>query len=373
MNYIILGGGFGDEGKGLFTKFLSSNTLNPLVVRFSGGHQAGHTVVVDGITHVHSHFGSGTLNGTPTYWSKYCTVEPEGLLRELNILKEKGFNPSLYIDAECPITTPYDISQNRIYRKTGTCGVGFSETIQREESFYSLKFLDLFYPKVRDEKLRVIKEYYNEIDDVQEFLDACSIITNLVNIVVTRNLPVVNSYIFEGSQGLLLDQHFGFFPDVTRSNTGCKNAVEIINENKLGDYEVFIITRAYQTRHGKGFMTNENIPHKILENKLETNKTNKYQGEFRRSLLDVSLLKYALEKDSLINKAKKRNLVITCLDHIINDYRFTFNDTIVKCSDKYDFVFKIKNILNTGNCFLNDIYLSESPLSKNIYKFYFTH
>jgi adenylosuccinate synthase len=68
------------------------------VIRFSGGHQAGHTVVTDDTRHVFSNFGSGTLRGVPTYWSKFCTVEPIGLLNELDALKIKGYNPILYID-----------------------------------------------------------------------------------------------------------------------------------------------------------------------------------------------------------------------------------------------------------------------------------
>ena len=87
--------------------------------------------------------------------------------------------------------------------------------------------------------------------------------------------------IFEGSQGLLLDQHHGFFPNVTRANVGLENVESFTGLNDI--YEVYLVTRAYQTRHGNGFMTNENRPHNITENIEETNKEHEYQGKFRRS------------------------------------------------------------------------------------------
>ena len=72
-NFVIIGLGFGDEGKGLITDYFCSKLKNPLVIRFSGGHQVGHTVIYNDIRHMFSNFGSGTLRNIPTYWSKFCT------------------------------------------------------------------------------------------------------------------------------------------------------------------------------------------------------------------------------------------------------------------------------------------------------------
>jgi adenylosuccinate synthase len=374
MNKVVIGLGFGDEGKGIFTDYLCSHSPNSLVIRFSGGHQAGHTVVTDTTRHVFSNFGSGTLRGIPTYWSKYCTVEPIGLVKELKILQEKGVKPTLFIDEKCPITTPYEIFSNHEWEASnchGSCGVGFGKTIEREENHFSLTFGDLFYPKVFKEKLRLIeKEYYNyDIEDKKHldyFFEGCHQLVeyylNCAYINKSYKIPLnFKEYIFEGSQGLLLDQHFGFFPNVTRSNTGCKNIVEILGSSEF--IELFLVTRAYQTRHGNGFMTNIDIPHNILRDKNETNVENKYQGKFRRSLLDVSLLEYGINKDEYIRNSYYKNLVITCLDHIINEYRFTYKDKIICCNNENDFVAKIANILNIKN-----VYISKSNNSKNIYK-----
>ena len=148
----VIGLGFGDEGKGITTDYLCTQFSYPLVIRFCGGHQAAHTVVVDGVSHVFSNFGSGTLRDVRTFWAKYCTVDPIGILNELDVLKEINIHePELFIDPACPITTPYDKRFNKfreINNLHGSCGVGFGATIEREKNHYSLTFADLFYPKI---------------------------------------------------------------------------------------------------------------------------------------------------------------------------------------------------------------------------------
>jgi len=388
MNHVIIGLGFGDCGKGMFTDYLCSHLKNSLVIRYSGGHQAGHTVVTDKVSHVFSNFGSGTLRDKPTYWSKFCTVDPVGIVNELKCLKEDKIKPTLYIDERCPITTPYDKYYNCVLEKKfkhGSCGVGFGSTIEREENHYSLTFLDLFYPNILEEKLRnIIKYYVNKSDsnlvkmglvDYSLFILSCKEIikSDCIHKVYDylknkRKInDIVNDHyyehcIFEGSQGLMLDKNIGFFPNVTRSNTGMTNVMNLMNSNN--NYAIYLITRAYQTRHGNGYMTNEDIPHKISINSKETNVLNQYQGEFRRSILDVSLLEYAIQKDTYTRKADNKNLVITCLDHVKKDLRFTYKGEIIKCSNEKEFIGKISQILGISN-----VYLSRTNNSKNIKKF----
>ena len=139
ISKVIIGAGFGDCGKGLVTNFLVFDLKSTLVVRFSGGQQAGHTVVEKGIRHVFSNFGSGTLKGIPTYWSRFCTVDPIGIVNEMADLIKKGVDPILFIDPSCPITTPYDVMHNqRTDNDNGTCGVGVGTTWQREQDHYYL-------------------------------------------------------------------------------------------------------------------------------------------------------------------------------------------------------------------------------------------
>ena len=347
----VIGLGFGDCGKGLVVDHLASRLPDSLTVRFSGGHQAGHTVVSNGIRHVFSNFGAGTLQGLPTYWRETCTVCPVGLTNELRILKDKGVDPRILIHDNCPVVTPMDRAANRAREekdKHGSCGVGFGETIQREEDYYSLRFIDIFYPDILAERLKNIADYYYRghdasediCADMEEFIERCREISEAKEIERTSGVfSPDESCIFEGSQGLLLDQNYGFFPNVTRSNTGSTNIAKFARET-----EWYLVTRAYQTRHGNGFMTNEDRPHNIKKNENETNVTN-YQGEFRRTLLDVSLLEYAISRDDIIRRARNRVLVITCMDHIENEYRFTYKGEIVFCSDMEDFARKVADRL----------------------------
>lgn len=348
---IVLGLGFGDEGKGLTTSFLCNQNKiankKSLVVRFSGGQQAGHTVTHNGKRHVFSNFGSGTLQGNATYWSEYCTFSPIGVLNEYNALKEiKGLTPELYVNPLSPVTTPFDKHFNCTTEKKrnhGSCGVGVGATIQRQEDYYKLFVQDLFHPGVLYQKLMNIKYYYEQMGfstnvDLGDFL---YVIDKVKDIITVDNGDIMKgiSLIFEGSQGILLDQDFGFFPNVTRSNTTSKNAFELIKKHQLpynpinlqypsNAINIYYITRAYQTRHGNGFMTNENISAelKLTNTEDETNVTNEYQGDFRKSVLDLDLLKYALQCDSNFSSGARKNLVITCIDQVGETIPVTMQD-----------------------------------------------
>jgi adenylosuccinate synthase len=347
-SHAVIGLGFGDEGKGVTVNSLTSFLFNPLVVRYSGGQQAGHTVTLpNGTQHVFSNFGSGSFNGAPTYWSKYCTFDPVGVVNELNILIDKGVRPVLFVDKRSPVTTPYDKSKNQNCSDTkghGTCGVGVGATFQREEDMYSLTAGDLVYPSVLKTKLQLIADnYYNGIpqDRQDSFIEAVNIINHYSDIRFVDDMPdYFDNIVFESSQGLLLDQNIGFFPHVTRSNVGSKNILEMGFEPKL-----YLVTRAFQTRHGNGPMTNTNIKHYIKDNPYETNVSNKYQGEFKRSLLDLDLLKYGIEKDEFIRNSKNRELIITCMDLVENEYRCTAKGKTLVYLDEQSFARGIANYL----------------------------
>lgn len=353
----VIGCGFGDEGKGRVVSDLCRNYYkgDPLVVRFCGGHQAGHHVVISGFDHVFSNFGSGSVYGIPTYWSKYCTVDPVGIITELELLMGKHCEPTLFIDGRCPVTTPYD-KQGNFKRekilKHGTCGVGFGNTLQREEDYFSLLFEDLFFPTVLKTKLNLIKNrYYSHlfVDDREHnfFMKSCKTLTGLSSVQMVKDLPKSKLYIFEGSQGLLLDQNFGFFPHVTRSNTGTKNILEMGFEP-----EIILVSRAYQTRHGHGPMTNENLMYYIKGNPFEVEDpgSEAIRGRFRRSLLDLDLIKYAISKDEYISRAKSKSIYMTCLDVVHPSYMFTIEAgegtrEIFSYEDQYKFAEAIQQYL----------------------------
>lgn len=339
---VVLGAGFGDEGKGSVTAYLVSRSIRPLVVRFNGGHQAGHTVVQGDKHHVFSSFGSGTLKGVPTFWSKYCTVEPTGLLNEYYTLKTKGVNPILYIDPLCPITTPYDIEHNRRRERLhqhGSVGLGFGTTIQRQESTDKLYLKDIFNDTVFKYKLRRVGEFHGfkpeyGISGMRRFMDSIHELKSSDWFKV--EVPNFKNYVdivFEGAQGILLDQDHGFFPHVTRSYTTSRNAMEIIKEFNLSEPEIHYVTRSYQTRHGNGPMTNENLVLDLVNTENETNVEDEYQGIFRKSILDVDLLKYAIESDRAVNGRYSSVLNITCLDQTGETFKGTINGEIHELTD----------------------------------------
>lgn len=380
---IILDLGFGDSGKGLMTDYLCCQTPNSIVVRFSGGHQAGHTVITaDGKRHVFAQFGSGTLRGVPTFWSRYCTFYPTGFMKEYTALKQLGIKPRIYMDSMAYVATFYDKFYNQALEKSrnsphGSCGVGFAATIERNLSPYKLFAKDIFYPKIFSQKLGAIKEYYKEkvvreglekqyeFDEAQEleiFIDCAKRCSSIIKIATEKSifqLPL-DAIIFEGSQGILLDMDFGFFPNVTRSNTTSKNAIEIIKRNNLPNPEIYYVIRAYQTRHGNGWMSNEDKPLNVKENPSETNVFDKWQGKFRKSQLDIDLINYALECDNVFSEGLTKNLTITCLDQIDGDMLVTKGKKEYVVRDlKEDFISKL--------CFSPyRVYMSQSECSEEM-------
>ena len=330
---IVVGLGFGDEGKGVVTSSLVQS-LDTIVVRFNGGHQAGHTVIQDGHRHVFSSFGSGSLKGVSTYWSKYCTIYPTAILNEFELLKGNIGKAKLFIDPLCPVTTWLDIKANQTIRASSSVGVGFGRTLQRQEDHRTLYAKDLLSPKVLSLKLDAIEEYYKYLgflsvnQDRKHFEEDCRELVNHsvlsykgAHSVISFKRPDLHNYdhiVFEGAQGILLDQNYGFFPHVTRSNTTSKNALKILKEYEITRTpDIYMVTRAYHTRHGIGPFTDEPIT--LINNENETNVRNTYQGEFRVADLDLDLLQYAIEcEENTSLKVNKlfRNIVITCCDQV---------------------------------------------------------
>ena len=366
QSFVVLGLGYGDEGKGLVTDFLCTRHPQALVVRFSGGHQAGHTVVLpNGQRHVFSSFGSGTLRGNPSYWSSYCTFNPSALLAEYASLSDLEHVPMLYIDALAMLTTPYDIAYNQALERInnhGSCGVGVGPTIERNAQNVPYKCFaqDMLYPVVMKHRLSLIHEYYQrkaQLDgrpglldayldlvadvDLDFFFEQMAQVVEKVHIVVAQDIfDRFETVIFEGSQGILLDQEYGFFPHVTRTNTTSKNAMELIHQYALTEPEVYYVTRAYLTRHGNGPMANEQFPLALIHTELETNVQNTWQGGFRRSVLDLDMINYALQCDANYTAKAMKHLVVTCLDQLENDLTVTIQGQLVRPHSFLDLIQK---------------------------------
>lgn len=350
--HVVIGAGFGDEGKGLLTDFYVSNVDNPVVVRFNGGAQCSHTVVTpDNKRHIFSHFGSGTFLGAPTYFSEYMVVNPLLFCKEYEQLKFE--NPISLIDENCMITTPMDMMINQMIenhrndKRHGSCGIGFGETIEREERGFHFRVTDLLnvsnthrklnyiyenYVPIRLNELGIYDIFFKKYDCImKEILEQFKIdIQKFLSLVKISNLTLIKdrNLIFEGAQGLMLDMDFGEFPYVTRSRTGLYNVMQIVRQMDISSIEVNYITRSYATRHGAGpFNTEiEGLPYsKVVEN---TNVQNDWQGEFRFGYLNLSDIVNFVYSDieNARNFDANFNLTVSCLDQIDDRIIFSFLD-----------------------------------------------
>lgn len=387
--YVVLGLGFGDEGKGLTTDYLCLNAKRGIVIRYNGGHQAGHTVVNgNGDRHVFSNFGSGSFRKIPTYWSSFCTFSPIFFLEELDILPVE---PIIYIDKQCPVTTHYDVLYNRAVESSrgknrhGSCGVGFGATIDRSKTpSLKLTFEDLFNADVCISKMEAIKLYYKDkintetvydfelFDHYNEdikFFDSIQKLKELIGsekIILTEEREIFSkeslweTYIFEGAQGIMLDIDTGLKPYVTKSNTTSKQALEILKrQNTNFDIDIFYVTRAYLTRHGAGPFRDSEPRLKLKNNQFETNKYNDFQKEFKIGYLDVDIINHAIKEDEKFSKDLRKNIIITCLDQLIGN-RIIF----YKNNSKYKVFYK--DIIKFINCKFDKIYYSFSSCAEDL-------
>ena len=326
---IVVGLQFGDEGKGITTDFLCSqhNPGDTMVVRYCGGHQAGHTVHYNGISHVFSSFGSGTLRGFPTYISEHCLVYPNALMTELEVLRNKGVEPTFYIHPMAKLVTPYDIAVGRA-RETeldhGSTGWGIGATMDRNNKHhYKLFAVDMLHPKMLRQKLDNIRSLYNMSDSHSRDKEADEAADRMVKhakflerkLMYYSILRTQKNLIFEGAQGIMLDMDHGVFPNVTYAHTTSRNATEMCDKLRIArqDVEVYYVTRCYQTRHGYGWMSN-NDPIELINNGTETNKHNQWQKDFKIGEIDYNLLDYALSVDMNYSSKTTSNLVVTCMD-----------------------------------------------------------
>lgn len=362
--HIVLGMGYGDEGKGVFTDYLSSKLDHPVVIRFNGGHQCGHTVMhTDGQLHVFSNFGSGSFRQVPVFFSRFCTIDPTGIVRELRALQRWDISPVLFADPLAMVTTPFDKFYNindRANLAHGTVGVGFGATIERNQGPFKLYAQDLFFPAVLERKLEGVRDHYRtkfkarglesclealelEIMRLDQFLRDVDSARGTIRLLTESRLFEMGfeNYIFEGGQGILLDMDFGIFPNVTRSNTTSRNAFEILRRN--GPHAaptVYYLTRAYQTRHGNGWMSAESYPVSLIHNLHETNRPDGHQGTFRTGILDTDMLRYALQCDANFAGNAEKQMVISCMDQLTG-YQYLSGGNVLTAPTRDSFLKQI--------------------------------
>lgn len=332
---IVLGSLFGDEGKGVTVQYLCKKAIDegkkPLVIRYSGGPQAAHTIQNGDITHICSTFGSGVLLGVPTLIVGTAYFDPICAQNEWAELVNKMGNinnvPPLLVLGNTPVITPYDVfsgRKNEKIKKDGTCGKGIYPTFRRSRIDHKcttiLMSKDFQNPMEPYRTLRTARNYYGaERDESMENMFCNAVNNTFYSIVGSDVISFYDVLIFEGSQGLLLDMERGFYPNVTPSRVGLNGIPEEFFENA----EVYLVARTYLTRHGNGYEPNSRFFPFDISNKFETNVLNEYQGEFKVGLFDFDLLNRAFDRHCLDVYQNmygiKYNLVLTHFDLITSN------------------------------------------------------
>jgi adenylosuccinate synthase len=341
----VLGLGFGDCGKGHFVDALTRRWQAHTVVRFNGGAQAGHNVVTSAEPgaatrhHTFSQFGAGTfVPGVRTLLLEPMIVHPTALLVEAEALGRISVHDALSrltIDGQCRITTPFHQAANRLRERLrgaaahGTCGVGVGETVRHalEHPDEVLRYADLLPPhavetRVQLEKVQAIREtllselsLQCETSDAEGLAEELGILqdetlaTRWLNHcrALARQCPPASAeqihqlltqpgcVLFEGAQGVLLDEWRGFHPHTTWSTistTAVDHAIARFGIDVAVEH--YGVLRSYLTRHGNGPMPTHDAALDALLPEPH-NHAEGWQGQFRRGHPDAVLLRYALD------------------------------------------------------------------------------
>ena len=362
---VVLGAQWGDEGKGKVTDFFASTA--DYVVRFQGGNNAGHTIVVGENKIALSLTPSGVLypNCTPVIGSG-CVVDIGFLKQELEMLNEKNINTDkLAISANAHVVMPYhklldelieeSLGENKIGTTKKGIGPCYADKIQRK----GIRIQDLldetnFEIKVRknieDVNLTLTRIYDHSPLVVDDILDEFSTYKDMVtNHVADASLLIANAIknkqtiLFEGAQGTLLDIDHGTYPFVTSSNTSSGNAAIGSGVGPKNIDRIVGVTKAYISRVGSGpFLTEQNnkIGDFLIEKGAEFGVVT---GRRRRcGWLDLISLKYSVRVNSLTELFITKLDVLSGLEELKLCVGYKDNDEVIT-----DYPFN-QNVLNSA-------------------------
>lgn len=316
MHTVVVDLGFGDAGKGAVVDRLCGKGPVRAVVRFNGGAQAAHNVVTaDGRHHTFAQFGSGTLRGVRTHLSRFMAVDPLALAAEADHLRALGV-PDPYalltVDRRARLTTPYHAAANRLRERArgagrhGSCGMGVGETAA----------YDLAHPgdaptvgdcASRTPLLRRLRRLRDRLTDElgplgapppEDCADAFTAFGRAVRLTdgtALRRLARQGPLVFEGAQGVLLDEWHGFHPYTTWSTTTFANAETLLAEaGAAGSARRVGVVRTYTTRHGPGPLVTEDAGLAAVLPERH-NGHGRWQGAFRVGHFDAVAHAYAVE------------------------------------------------------------------------------
>ena len=312
MNKAVIGLQWGDEGKGKIVDYLSEDF--DLVVRYQGGNNAGHTVIVDDTTYKLNLIPSGVIRGKNCYLGQGVVLDPDHFYNEYDQIKKKIKNPKVFLSSNISLILEYHKQLDKINesilnseKKIGTTSKGIGPAYQDKVGRKSIKLYDLKSKKIVEEKMYSIKEYYDPILEkfnenkinVEKTVKDLQIFYELVKDLIIDNSLIKKKFknkkiLFEGAQGALLDLDHGSYPFVTSSNTISSNIV--IGSALQVDYQTIGIFKAYATRVGNGPFPSEifnDVGDYIAEKGVEIGTVTKRKR--RCGWLDLVSLKYSCE------------------------------------------------------------------------------
>ena len=370
-NVVIVGTQWGDEGKGKIVDLLAEHAH--MVVRFQGGNNAGHTMVVGGEQFICHLIPSGILQDKTCLIGNGVVVDPAVLLEEIDHLRSRGISIAedrLMISERAHLIMPYHRSvdhareQFKGDKKLGTTGRGIGPAYEDKATRRGIRFVDLLDPKVFAEKVNTIldeKNFYLKNYLSADTLDAREIIDEYrvyakrlaphvanVSVIINEAIKDGRNVMFEGAQGTHLDIDHGTYPFVTSSNTVAGNACCGSGVGPKQIDEVIGIVKAYTTRVGAGPFPSElfdDIGDQIQEKGAEFGATT---GRKRRcGWLDTVILRNSVRLNGLTGLAITKLDVLDGLEvvkictgyeyqgEIINDFPASL-DVLADCKPVYE-------------------------------------
>lgn len=274
-NVVVIGSQWGDEGKGKVVDLLTDRA--GAVVRFQGGHNAGHTLVIEGEKTVLHLIPSGILReDVLCLIGNGVVLSPQALLKEIAALEQKGVpaRERLRISPACPVILPVHVALDLARERArgaaaiGTTGRGIGPAYEDKVARRGIRVADLFHRERLASKLGEVLDYHNFVlqhffkeapMDFQQTLDECLAVAEELRPMVADVGALLAEYqkagkslLFEGAQGTLLDIDHGTYPFVTSSNTTAGAAACGTGVGPRDLHYVLGITKAYTTRVGAG-------------------------------------------------------------------------------------------------------------------------